>query len=61
VTGFSWSRGARKLLVTYRQGLTSHVCKWDLEAAAVEAHCKWSVMVVVVVFVAGGGGEGGGC
>ena len=41
VTGLSWSRGARKLLVTYRQGLASHICKWGLEAAAVEAHCKW--------------------
>lgn len=42
MTGLSWSKGARKLLATYRRGpFVSHLCKWDLEAAAVEAHCKW--------------------
>lgn len=46
MTGLSWSKGARKLLVTYRHRAVlaaAHICKWDVVAAAVEAHCKWCV------------------
>lgn len=46
VTGLSWSRGARKLLVTYRHRAVlapAHLCKWDMASGLVEAHCKWCV------------------
>lgn len=50
MTGLSWSKGARKLLVTYRHPAFhgSHLCKWDLARAAVEAHCKWCVPLFLV-------------